>query len=88
MRIYPARRLLRHPFDTASRAPSIHSRVFVLHGGRDEVIDVHHACDLAALFPGSTYVEVSAAQHGETLPLADVDAGRAYVDPLEAVAAR
>ncbi len=84
VRIYPARRLLRHPFDTASRASQIRSRVLVLHGGRDELIDARHGRELAALFPGSAYVEVPSAQHGETLPLADVDAARAYVELLDA----
>jgi alpha-beta hydrolase superfamily lysophospholipase len=69
----------RHPFDTRVRAPLIDVPVLVIHADQDQVIPVEHGRELARLFPAATYVEVASLGHGETLPLVDPEARRAYV---------
>ena len=74
----------RHPFETRLRAPLIDVPVLVLHADQDQVIPVEHGRALAKLFPNATYVEVPGLCHGETLPLVDPVARRAYTEFLAA----
>lgn len=84
--IYPVDTLLVHRFATRERAPSIRSRVLVLHGDRDTVIPVAHGRELATLFPHAAYVESAGLGHGESLPLVDGAAREAYERLLEQIA--
>lgn len=79
--------LLKHRFDTRSRAPAIRCPVLVLHADMDPTVPVQNGRGLGALFADVRYVEVHGLGHGETLPMADPDARRAYVELLEQVAA-
>jgi pimeloyl-ACP methyl ester carboxylesterase len=85
--LYPSSLLVRHPFDTKSRAPLIDCPTLVIHADRDQTIPVEHGRELAKLFPNCTYVEVAGLGHGETLPLVDPGARAAYLGLLERVAA-
>jgi uncharacterized protein len=76
--LHPVRLLLRHPFDTASRAAALGPGVLVLHGDADDVIPVSHGRRLAALIPGARYVEVPGMGHQETLPAASPEALAAW----------
>ena len=48
----PIALLMRHPFDSASRAPSIHVPLLVLVGSADDTIAPHHSQRLAAAWGG------------------------------------
>ena len=76
---------MRHPFDSAARAPGIDVPVLVVHGREDAVIPVHHGRELATRFPNARYVEVSGG-HGETLPVVRSEARAAYQAFLDAAA--
>ena len=51
-RFLPVDLLLRHPFDSAARAPSIKVPLLVLAGGADELIPPKHSARLASLWGG------------------------------------
>jgi pimeloyl-ACP methyl ester carboxylesterase len=85
--LYPVDQLLKHPFDTKSRAPNIACPTLVMHADRDQTIPVSHGRALAKLFPDARYVEVEGLGHGETLPLADPQARSAYLGLLGQVTA-
>ena len=48
----PVSLLMRHPFDSARRAPAIHVPALLLTGGADTLIPKHHAERLAAVWGG------------------------------------
>jgi pimeloyl-ACP methyl ester carboxylesterase len=50
----PARALLRHPFDSLSRLPSVRVPVLVLHGEADPLIPAEHGRRVAATVGGPT----------------------------------
>ncbi len=77
--VYPVDQLLKHPFDTRSRAPKITCPTLVIHADRDQTIPVSHGRALAKLFPDARYVEVAGLGHGETLMLSDPQARSAYL---------
>lgn len=62
---FPVRLLMRDRFDSASRAPSIHLPVLVLHGRGDEVIPFELGEALAGKFPQARLVEVPRAGHND-----------------------
>jgi uncharacterized protein len=82
--IYPVSVLLKHPFDTEARAPSVQVPVLVLHSSGDALIPVSHAQALAPSFPRGEYLEVPHLSHNEDLVLGDVNALRRYRQFLEA----
>ncbi len=83
--LYPVRLLLRHPFDSAARAPSIDVPVLVLHGSADRVVPVAMGRALARRFPDARYVEVPGGTHNELLVLASDAARRAWLALLDRV---
>lgn len=85
--IYPVDRLLRHPFDTWSRAPRIDVPTLVLHGDADTIVPVDHGRSLAERFASAQYVEVPGGHHNELLVLRDPSAKRAWLDLLSTVGA-
>ena len=50
----PVRWLLRHPFDSAARAPKIHVPLLVLYGDSDTLVRPEHSRQLARLWGGPT----------------------------------
>jgi hypothetical protein len=81
-RIYPVSKMLKHPFDTRKRAPSIDVPVLVMHSDGDQMIPVSHGRTLAPLFETSTYVEIPGRGHNEGL-IVDCAQGRgAYLSFL------
>ena len=48
----PVRLMLRHPFDSGSRAPAVKAPLLVLAGGADDLIPPHHSARLASLWGG------------------------------------
>ena len=84
---YPVDRLLRHPFDTWSRAPSVEIPTLVLHGSADTIVPVDHGRTLAGRFGSAQYVEVPGGHHNELLVLRDPAAKRAWLDLLSTVGA-
>jgi pimeloyl-ACP methyl ester carboxylesterase len=70
----PARRLLRHHFDSISRLPAVRAPVLVLHGDADALIPPEHGRRVAAAAGGrSEFVLLRGAGHPA---LADDPAGR------------
>ncbi len=70
----PARRLLRHHFDSISRLPTVRAPLLVLHGDADDVIPPEHGRRVAAAAGGrSQFVLLRGAGHP---CLADDPAGR------------
>lgn len=84
--VYPVDQLLKHPFDSESRAANIRCPVLVIHADRDQTIAVHHGRGLAKAFADARYVEVPGLGHGETLPLVDPASRKAYFGLLSQVA--
>jgi uncharacterized protein len=74
-RIYPVEYLLKHPFNTRNRAPSVEVPVLVMHSDGDQIIPVSHGRTLAPLFAESTYVEIPGRGHNEGL-IIDCPQGR------------
>jgi fermentation-respiration switch protein FrsA (DUF1100 family) len=69
----PVSLLLRHNFDSLSRAPAIRAPLLVLAAGRDEVVPISHARTLFAGWAGpKTWREFPAAGHN------DLDADPGY----------
>ena len=79
---YPVRSLLRHPFDTWSRAPGVSIPTLILHGDADSVVPVGHGRRLAHRFPVAHYVEVPGGHHNELLVLRDPAAKLAWLELL------
>ncbi len=73
----PVRTLLRSPFPSLERAPSITAPVLVVHGGADSFIPPAHGRALAAAFPHARYLEIPALGHQE-LVLSDDGCREAY----------
>jgi uncharacterized protein len=70
----PARRLLRHHFDSISRLPAVRAPLLVLHGDADDLIPHEHGRRVAAAAGGrSEFVLLRGAGHPA---LADDPAGR------------
>lgn len=60
----PVSALLRHPFDSLARAPSIDTPMLALAAGRDQVIPPHHARRLFEAWRGpKQWHEIAAADH-------------------------
>lgn len=57
--------LLRHPFRSVDRAPSIDLPVLILHGDADTLIPVAHGRRMAEAYPDARYVEVPGRGHGD-----------------------
>jgi hypothetical protein len=85
--IYPVNTLLKHRFDTGSRADRITCPVLILHADADATIPVENGRELARRFTGATYVEVPGLGHGESLPLSDPGARDAWLAVLDRVGA-
>ena len=83
--LYPIEALLRHPFDTRSRAPELDLPALVLHGTDDRIVPVRHGQRLASLLPRARYVEVPGGIHNELLVLRDAPAKRAWLELLAEV---
>ena len=81
--IFPARLLLKHPFDTEAKAAAITTPTLVLHSRADEVIPVAHGQQLARRFPNSRYVEVVGLGHNEDLVVLDAHASSVYTQFLD-----
>jgi len=56
--LIPVRLIIKHPFDSLSRAPSIHTPMLTLAAERDTVIPPTHAQRLAASWGGPTTVKI------------------------------
>ncbi len=80
---YPLRLLVRHPFDTASRAPAFAAPVLVLHSRDDEIIGVEHGRRLAELFPNARLVEEGGFGHNDDMLTAGNEAWPAYLAFVE-----
>ena len=76
--LFPVRWLLRHPFETGSRASDARAPALVMHSRADEVIPVQQARALVARLPNVTYVEVEGLGHNESAIHQDDTAGPAY----------
>ncbi len=63
----PVSLLLKHPFDTALKAPQLSLSVLILHGTRDEVVPVEMGRRLSTLFPNARLELVEGADHGGLL---------------------
>ena len=63
----PVRWLLRHRFDTSSRASGYTRPVFVIHSTADEVIPVAHGEALHRVFPSSSFMELTGYGHNESV---------------------
>lgn len=82
--LWPVDHLLRHPFDTRSRAQALDLPVLVMHSTDDQVIPVDlGGRALAALLPRAEYHEVAGYPHGPCLPLVDRDLAREWLAFLE-----
>ncbi len=79
--IYPTRLLVRHKFDTRSRAAALSGPALVLHGDADRLINVRHGRALGRLLPAASYVEIAGAAHDESFA-AQYPAAAAAVDAL------
>lgn len=81
--IYPVDWLLRHPFDTRSRAARFGVPVLLLHSRDDEVIPIGHGGRaLRELIAEVEYHETSTWTHGHCLPVADPELRAAYLSFL------
>ena len=65
--LLPVRLLLRHRFDSLSRAPDIPTPILILHGDADTLIPVDHGRRLARAYPDARYVEVAGVGHDHWL---------------------
>lgn len=65
--MYPAKLLLKHPFDTRSRAARVGVPVLVLHGATDPLVPVAHGRELPTLFADAQYVEAPDRGHNTSL---------------------
>lgn len=83
--LYPVERLLRHPFDTRSRAADLRLPTVVLHGSADGVVPVEHGRALAGALPTAQYVEVPGGTHNDLMILRDAAAKRAWLELLARV---
>lgn len=83
--LYPIDLLLRHRFDTWSRAPSLALPALVLVGSDDRVVTPDHGKALAERLPEAQVVEVQGGEHHDLLVLRDPAAKRAWLDLLERV---
>jgi uncharacterized protein len=62
----PVRLLLRHPFDSLSRAPQIQTPLAVFAGGRDGVVPPAHSRRLFEAWAGAKrWIEIPEADHGD-----------------------
>lgn len=61
--VLPVGLLLRHPFRSIERAPSISVPVLVMHGDADTLIPVSHGRRMAEAYPDARYVEVPGRGH-------------------------
>ena len=63
----PVKLMLRHPFDSISRAPRIHASLLCIAAGRDEVIPSSHARKLYDAWGGEKrWLELGEAGHNTT----------------------
>lgn len=63
----PARLLVRDPFDSAAKAPTLELPVLIVHGTRDEVIPVDMGQTLGTLFPNATVHILEGKHHNDVL---------------------
>lgn len=63
----PTRWLVKDPFDSASKAPSITVPVLIFHGDQDEVVPVEMGQRLGRLFPHATMETIPDARHNDLL---------------------
>jgi pimeloyl-ACP methyl ester carboxylesterase len=62
----PVGRLLKHPFDSASRAPRIRAPLLAIAGGHDRIIPPAHSRKLVAAWGGpKRFVELEEADHND-----------------------
>ena len=61
--------LVRHPFDTESKAPAIALPVLIVHGTEDEVVPFTMGERLARLFPHAQLVPLAGGQHNDLLTM-------------------
>ncbi len=61
--------LVRHKFDTQSKAPAIDVPVLILHGTEDEVVPYSMGERLARVFPNARLVTIPGGQHDDLLTL-------------------
>ncbi len=79
----PVGLLLRHPFRSIDRAPSIELPVLVMHGDADTLIPVSHGRRMAEAYPDARYVEIPGRGHNDWL-LDDPVAQAAWVSFVQA----
>lgn len=73
----PVRLLMRNPFDSLARAPSVRSPTLIIHGDRDEVVPFAHGEALQQAIHGAALVPVAGRGHNEDL-LSDPRAWREF----------
>lgn len=82
---FPARLLVRHPFNTMKYAPNVHCPTLIVHGTADTLVPVSHGRALAKLFDNSTYIEAPGFQHNQEAILGYQPATEAFLDLLDSV---
>ncbi|MCO4746837.1 MAG: alpha/beta hydrolase [Proteobacteria bacterium] len=70
--------LLRHPFDSESRAASIEEPTLVVHGDADTTIDVSHGRWLAENVPNAIYREAAGYGHNDSMITQDHGVNEAF----------
>lgn len=83
--LYPVDLLLRHRFDTWSRAPGMDVPALVLVGTADAVVPADHGRSLADRLPQAHLVEVPGGEHHDLLVLRDPAARTAWLELLARV---
>lgn len=79
----PVSWLVRHPFRSGQRAPSVSTPALLIHGTADELIPYDHGVRLAEALPDAELVSVQGWGHGHWL-LDDVGAREAWRSFVEA----
>lgn len=85
--IFPARLLVRHPFDNLAAVRALRSPLLILHGEQDDLVplEMAHALAESAREGGNARVEVVTFDQGGHVDLFDYGAARSVVAFVDAV---